>query len=72
MAEVVAKTGVQKESGYLYYLDKNGNVSSFVKINVLTGKSHLFEVNLVGAKDDQLQGKWDHYFDLILKLGKKE
>ena len=27
MAEVVAKTGVQKESGYLYYLDKNGNVS---------------------------------------------
>ncbi len=27
MAEVVAKTGVKKESGYLYYLDKNGNVS---------------------------------------------
>ena len=27
MAEVVAKTGVSKESGYLYYLDKNGNVS---------------------------------------------
>ncbi len=27
MAEVVAKTGVRKESGYLYYLDKNGNVS---------------------------------------------
>ena len=27
MAEVVAKPGVQKESGYLYYLDKNGNVS---------------------------------------------
>ena len=53
-------------------IDKNGNVSSFVKINVLTGKSHLFEVNLIGAKDDQLQGKWDHYFDVILKLGKKE
>tara|TARA_Y100000746_G_scaffold231578_1_gene245760 strand:- start:3273 stop:3503 length:231 start_codon:yes stop_codon:yes gene_type:complete len=27
MAEVVANTGVKKESGYLYYLDKNGNVS---------------------------------------------
>ena len=27
MAEVVAKTGVQKESGYLYYLDKNGDVA---------------------------------------------
>jgi hypothetical protein len=53
-------------------IDKNGNVSSYVKINVLTGKSHLFEVNLIGAKDDQLQGKWDHYFDVILKLGKKE
>ena len=26
MAEVVAKTGVSKESGYLYYLGKNGNV----------------------------------------------
>ncbi len=27
MAEVVKSTGVSKESGYLYYLDKNGNVS---------------------------------------------
>jgi len=27
MAEVVSRTGVKKESGYLYYLDKNGNVS---------------------------------------------
>ena len=26
MAEVVANTGVSKESGYLYYLGKNGNV----------------------------------------------
>lgn len=27
MAEIVAKTGVKKEPGYLYYLDKQGNVS---------------------------------------------
>ena len=27
MAEVVKETGVTKESGYLYYIDKNGNVS---------------------------------------------
>ena len=27
MAEVVEKTGVTKESGYLYYLDKQGDVS---------------------------------------------
>ena len=56
-------------------IDKNDNVSSFVKITVLTGVtvgSHLFEVNLIGAKDDQLQGEWDDYFDVILKLGKKE
>ena len=53
-------------------IDKNGNVSSFVKINVLTGKSDLYTVNLVGTKDDQLQGEWDDYFDVILTLGKKE
>ena len=27
MAEKVKTTGVQKEKGFLYYLDKNGNVS---------------------------------------------
>ena len=26
MGEVVANTGVSKESGYLYYLGKDGNV----------------------------------------------
>ena len=75
----VAKEGRKLDTGstdlfdsFAGQIDKNGNVSSFVKINVLTGKSHLFEVNLIGAKDDQLQGEWDDYFDVILKLGKKE
>lgn len=27
MAEVVEKTGVKKQSGYLYFLDKKGNVA---------------------------------------------
>lgn len=27
MAEKVAKVGVKKQSGYLYFVDKNGNVS---------------------------------------------
>ena len=27
MADKVAKTGVSKEKGYLYYLDKNGDVA---------------------------------------------
>ncbi len=53
-------------------IDKIGNISSFVKLNVLTGESELFTVNLVGTKDDQLQGEWDDYFDVILTLGKKE
>ena len=75
----VAKEGRKLDTGstdmfdsFTGQIDKNGNVSSFVNINVLTGKSHLFAVNLVGAKDDQLQGEWDDYFDVILKLGKKE
>ena len=27
MAEIVAKTGIKKESGYLYFIDKNGDVA---------------------------------------------
>ncbi len=27
MAEKVAKVGVKKESGYLYFVDKNGDIS---------------------------------------------
>ena len=27
MAEIVAKTGIKKESGYLYFVDKQGDVS---------------------------------------------
>ncbi len=27
MAEMVAKTGVKKQAGYLYFVDKRGNVS---------------------------------------------
>jgi len=38
----------------------------------LFGKTDLIFVALKGSIDSQLQGKWDHYFDVILKLGKKE
>jgi hypothetical protein len=27
MAEVLAKTGIKREYGYLYFIDKNGNVA---------------------------------------------
>ena len=45
---------------------------SSLKINVLTGKTHVFLVDLNGSIDSQLQGEWDDYFDVILKLGEKE
>jgi hypothetical protein len=45
---------------------------SSLKINVLIGKTNLFLVDLKGSIDSQLQGEWDSYFDVILKLGKKE
>ena len=32
----------------------------------------LFLVDLNGSIDSPLQGEWDHYFDVILKLGKKD
>jgi len=38
----------------------------------LNGKSRLELVNLNGSIDIPLQGEWDDYFDVILKLGKKE
>ena len=53
-------------------IDKKGNIMSSLKINVLIGKTNLFLVDLNGSIDSQLQGKWDHYYDVILKLGKKE
>ena len=55
-------------------IDKKGNIMSSFKITVLSGVESppLFLVNLNGSIDSQLQGKWDHYFDVILKLEKKE
>ena len=53
-------------------INKKGNIISSLKINVLTGKTHLFLVDLNGSIDSPLQGEWDSYFDVILKLGKKE
>ena len=52
-------------------IDKKGNIMSSLKINVLIGKTYLFLVDLNGSIDSQLQGEWDHYYDVILKLWKK-
>ena len=53
-------------------INKKGNITSSLKINVLFGKTNSFLVDLNGSIDSPLQGEWDHYFDVILKLDKKE
>ena len=55
-------------------INKEGNIMSSLKISALFGidPPPLFLVDLNGSIDSQLQGKWDNYFDVILKLDKKE
>jgi len=63
-------------------IDKKGNIMSSLKIDILTGKTRLFLVDLNGSIDSPLQGQgmdmtklfkeWDNYYDVILKLGKKD
>jgi len=53
-------------------INKKGNIISSMKIDVLIGKTDVSLVDLNGTIDSPLQGKKDHYFDVILKLGKKE
>jgi hypothetical protein len=57
---------------FMGQINKKGNIISTLKINVLFGKTSLFLVDLNGSIESPLQGKWDHYYDVILKLGKKE
>ena len=77
----VAKEGRTLDSGSidLYdsfegQIDKEGNIMSSLKISVLTGVESppLFLVDLNGSIDSPIQGEWNDYFDVILKLGKKE
>ena len=75
----IAKEGrnLDTDSTDLYYsfmgqINKKGNIISTLKINVLFGKTSLFLVDLNGSIESPLQGKWDHYYDVILKLVKIE
>jgi len=74
----VAKKGRVLETGSedLYesfegQVDNKGNIISTLKIGVLFGKNDLSLVDLNGSIDGQLQGRWDNYYDVILKLEKK-
>jgi hypothetical protein len=75
----VAKEGRTLDTGSIDLYDsfegrinKKGNIISSLKISVLFGVDSTPLVDLNGSIGSQLQGKWDHYFDVILKFGKKE
>ena len=52
MAEKVAKVGVKKQAGYLYFVDKNGNVSraTMARGGGKKGKKKIEVVAKVGVK----------------------
>ncbi len=77
----VAKDGRTLDTGSIDLYDsfagqinKEGNIMSSLKISALFGidPPPLSLVDLNGSIGSQLQGKWGHYFDVILKLGEKE
>ena len=75
----VAKDGRTLDTGSIDLYDsfagqinKKGNIMSSLKISALFGVDSTPSVDLNGNIDSQLQGKWDHYYDVILKLGEKE
>jgi hypothetical protein len=50
MAEKVAKAGVSRESGYLYFIDKDGDVSRAVMARGASKKKGAKKVLKVGVK----------------------
>ncbi|MEW5896583.1 MAG: hypothetical protein AB1668_02745 [Nanoarchaeota archaeon] len=52
MAEVVAKTGVKKRAGYLYFVDKKGNVAraAMSRAGRKKGKAKIEVVAKAGVK----------------------
>jgi len=53
MAEKVAKVGVKKESGYLYFIDKSGNVGKTLMVRgASVGKQKKEVVAKVGVKKE--------------------
>ena len=52
-------------------IDKEGNIVSSLKMDVLRKKESSKLVNLNGSIKSELKGKWDKTFDVILKLEKK-
>ena len=60
MADKVKTTGVTKESGYLYYLDKNGNVS---RVKMARGANKGGSPEVVANSGVQRESGWLYFID---------
>ena len=60
MAEKVAKTGVNKEKGYLYYLDKGGNVS---RSKMARGANKGGNAEVVASAGVKRESGWLYFVD---------
>ena len=60
MAEKVAKTGVTKEKGYLYYLDKGGNV---LRSKMARGANKGGNAEVVASAGVKRESGWLYFVD---------
>ena len=60
MAEKVKNTGVSKESGFLYFLDKNGHVS---KTKMARGTNKGGSAEVVAKAGVQRESGWLYFID---------
>ena len=76
---VAKKSRSLKTSSTSYYdtfegqIDKEGSISAVFNVNALNGKGSPMPVDFRGTIDAlQIKGKFDDYFEMIIKLRKKE
>ena len=60
MAEKVSKTGVSKEKGFLYYLDKNGNVA---RSKMARGANKGGNAEVVAQAGVSRESAWLYFID---------
>ena len=75
---VAKKSRSLKTSSTSYYdtfegkIDKEGGISAIFNVNALNGKGSPMPVDFTGTIDAlQIKGKFDDYFEMIIKLRKK-
>ena len=76
---VAKKSRLLKTSSPSYYntfegqIDKEGGISAVFDVNALNGQGSPIPVDFTGSIDElELKGKFDHYFEMIIKLRKIE